>query len=291
MFQLIQAGAVVFLLGFVLVAGVAVDIALLVNLRRSPWNTERGAGRLRVLPWGAVDAAAVMMILVAAQAIGLSAAMCTYQFGLLTEPQAQQLQLVFQTTVFPLVGVLSILAVMRARRVRLPELIGRNGWRGNLRLGGVLYLAMLPPVAFYSLLYLWILQFFGYDVGRQSVVLILLDPEQPLWLRVQLIFLAVTLIPAIEEFIFRGIALPALMKRMSTVPAVCVISLLFAALHFHLPSMVPLFVVAFALSMAYIYSGSLIVPVTMHALFNAVNLGSLLLLRDVPEELLKLQGI
>ena len=43
-------------------------------------------------------------------------------------------------------------------------------------------------------------------------------------------------------------------------------------LHLHLPSLLPLFLLACVLTLAYELSGSLLVPMAMHALFNAITL-------------------
>jgi membrane protease YdiL (CAAX protease family) len=40
----------------------------------------------------------------------------------------------------------------------------------------------------------------------------------------------------------------------------------------HLPSLLPLFVLSMWLCLGYAYGGSIVVPVVMHMLFNAVNL-------------------
>jgi membrane protease YdiL (CAAX protease family) len=58
-----------------------------------------------------------------------------------------------------------------------------------------------------------------------------------------------------------------------------VISLLFAAIHFHLPSLIPLLIIASGFSLAYLYTKSLWVPIIMHGLFNGVNLALLLVMR------------
>jgi membrane protease YdiL (CAAX protease family) len=42
--------------------------------------------------------------------------------------------------------------------------------------------------------------------------------------------------------------------------------------------MMPLFVIAVAFSLAYIYSGSIVVPMVMHGLFNGVNVAMLMIL-------------
>ncbi len=59
---------------------------------------------------------------------------------------------------------------------------------------------------------------------------------------------------------------------MSPAVAIIVVSMLFALIHAHLPALVPLFIVAVGCNLAYIHSESLIVPITMHALFNGINL-------------------
>ena len=59
--------------------------------------------------------------------------------------------------------------------------------------------------------------------------------------------------------------------------AVVVSSLFFAAIHQHLPSMAPLFILAVVLAMLYIYSGSLWASIVLHAVFNGVSICILLL--------------
>ena len=49
-------------------------------------------------------------------------------------------------------------------------------------------------------------------------------------------------------------------------------SLLFAAVHAHLPSFAPLFVLGSCFTIAYEWSGTILVSMTMHALFNAASL-------------------
>ncbi|MBI2438138.1 MAG: CPBP family intramembrane metalloprotease, partial [Lentisphaerae bacterium] len=98
-----------------------------------------------------------------------------------------------------------------------------------------------------------------------------------LWTLAALLGLAMIVAPVAEEALFRGMLLPLIMKRLGAGPAVLLSSALFALVHFHLPSFFPLFVLAAGLGLAYIYTGSLLVPIVMHALFNGMNLGLLLL--------------
>ena len=52
-------------------------------------------------------------------------------------------------------------------------------------------------------------------------------------------------------------------------------ALLFAAVHAHLPSFAPLFVLGACFTIAYEWSGSILVSMTMHAFFNALTLTAL----------------
>lgn len=148
----------------------------------------------------------------------------------------------------------------------------------NLGQGLLGYFAMVPLFLFMSALYHYALRAVGYDVNLQEVARLITD--EPSWVaRAYLHLVAVVVAPAVEEILFRGIGLPFLVRRVGVGPAVFVISLLFALIHFHVPSVVPLFVVSLALCVAYVHSGSLLVPIVMHALFNGVNLWMLGVLR------------
>ncbi len=144
-------------------------------------------------------------------------------------------------------------------------------------LGSLFYLAMLPILVFSSIIYQGILSANGYPPSLQEVAL-LLTGNQPLWVRLYMVFLAVILAPAFEECLFRGIALPLLARRLGVGPAILASSAIFALIHVHLPSFIPLCVVASAFSLAYLYTRSLWVPIVMHSLFNGVNVALLILI-------------
>ncbi len=86
----------------------------------------------------------------------------------------------------------------------------------------------------------------------------------------------------------RGVFLPVFpVWRGETIlwPRVGVVAsaLLFAAVHAHLPSFAPLFVLGICFTIAYEWSGSLLVSMTMHALFNALALTALAFPEVVPQ--------
>ncbi len=87
----------------------------------------------------------------------------------------------------------------------------------------------------------------------------------------------VILAPVCEEFLFRGFFY-GVAKRYAGAPlSGFLTAALFAAFHASLTSLPGLFVLAVALTLAYERTGSLAVPITMHALFNAMSLGLLYL--------------
>jgi CAAX protease family protein len=90
--------------------------------------------------------------------------------------------------------------------------------------------------------------------------------------RVPLIILAVVIAPISEEFVFRGFLYGVLKRYAGGLSALFFSGLLFALIHMHIPSLLPLFLLACVLTFAYELSGSLLVPMAMHALFNTLTL-------------------
>jgi membrane protease YdiL (CAAX protease family) len=98
---------------------------------------------------------------------------------------------------------------------------------------------------------------------------------------VSTIFLGVVLAPVAEEVIFRGY-LHGVTKRYAGVFAATVFnSALFAAIHLDHGALPALFVLAVCLTVAYEATGSLLVSISMHALFNLITF--ILLIMTTPE--------
>ena len=90
--------------------------------------------------------------------------------------------------------------------------------------------------------------------------------------RIPIILLAVVIAPVAEELTFRGYIYPVIKRYFGAVPALLFSGILFALIHLNLASFFPLLVLALVFSVAYELSGSLLVPMTMHATFNALSL-------------------
>jgi hypothetical protein len=92
-------------------------------------------------------------------------------------------------------------------------------------------------------------------------------------------FQAVLLSPAIEEFFFRGFLLTFLKNYTSTWLAITLSAGVFAFAHLNLGAALPLWFLGIVLGIAYEHTGSLLVPISIHACFNLATGLSLLITR------------
>ena len=112
---------------------------------------------------------------------------------------------------------------------------------------------------------------FGSGSSKQEIV-DLFNTSQTIGQRVMIIVLAVVVAPISEEFVFRFFIYGVVRRYFGIAVGLVFNSLLFAAAHIHLPSAVPLFVLGSCFTLAYEWSGSILVCMAMHALFNSVQL-------------------
>ncbi len=147
--------------------------------------------------------------------------------------------------------------------------LSRTTARAALRTGVHLGLAMLPPVLLVAWLAENLLQGLGFPAARQNVFDTLANPALGTAARLLLILLAVILAPIAEEAVFRGVLFPTVLRRCRLPVALLLTNALFALLHLHLPSFLPLLAVGACLSLGMTVTGSLLTPIAMHAIFNA----------------------
>jgi membrane protease YdiL (CAAX protease family) len=79
---------------------------------------------------------------------------------------------------------------------------------------------------------------------------------------------AVLIAPMIEELFFRGFLLTYLKTYVTTWPAIVISAALFAVAHQNLDSVLPLWVLGIVLGVAYEHTGSILLPMGIHACFN-----------------------
>ena len=166
------------------------------------------------------------------------------------------------------------------RLVDLPHALGitATGRRRGAMFGVFAYLAILPPLTLVFAVYAQVARLLGRQPTLQPVAELLNTTRSGL-VAVLIVLFAVVVAPLFEEVYFRGFAYPALKQRWGPGRALALVSALFALVHFHEPSLVPLFTLALGLGLSYELSGSLWAPITMHALFNMTNVATLLYLR------------
>lgn len=168
---------------------------------------------------------------------------------------------------------LFVAAFLTVRRRDLTFLAGfsKLGFRRVFITGGILLFAAYPLIVLADLLTQRVL---GTSSSRQTIVELFTD-SQTLQQRVLVIILAIAIAPLVEEFIFRFFLYGVVKRYFGRLAGLAANSILFAAVHAHAPSAAPLFVLGACFTIAYEWSGSILVPMTMHALFNSFTLVAL----------------
>ncbi len=115
---------------------------------------------------------------------------------------------------------------------------------------------------------------FGGGSSKQNIVEFF-SGSRTIEQRIIIIVFAVAVAPVIEEFLFRFFLYNVFKRYFGRVLGVTFSALLFAAAHAHFPSFVPLFVLGSCFAIAYEWSGSILVAMTMHSLFNSLTLTAL----------------
>jgi membrane protease YdiL (CAAX protease family) len=143
-----------------------------------------------------------------------------------------------------------------------------------VRRGGLLLLAALPMIILCNAA---MNQALGDQAEPQEIVQYFSHAARhSQWLRVlATVTMAVVIAPMEEEFLFRGYIYGVLRRHLGVVPALLLNAALFSAIHLNLPALPALFVLALCLTLAYESTGSLLVPMVMHSMFNATMLGAI----------------
>jgi hypothetical protein len=117
-------------------------------------------------------------------------------------------------------------------------------------------------------------RFIGGEPSTQPIIE-LFNESATIQQRVLMIVLAVAVAPLVEEFVFRFFLYGVVKQYLGRFAGLITNSILFAAAHGHAPSAAPLFVLGACFTLAYEWSGSILVAMTMHALFNSLTLTAL----------------
>jgi len=170
-----------------------------------------------------------------------------------------------------LVGLLLfVILFLKLRRFDVSNLAGfsKLTFARATGTGLILLAASWPLIVVASVVTEWR---FGRNASKQQIIESF-DASSDILQRVVIIVLAVVIAPVVEELLFRFFLYGVFRRHIGRVAALVVTAGLFAAVHAHLPSFAPLFVLAACFTIAYEWSGSVLVTMTMHSLFNAAQL-------------------
>ena len=165
--------------------------------------------------------------------------------------------------------VLFIASFLQFRGINVGTLGGfRISFVRALSIGAILLFFAYPLIVLCDTITQW---FFGGGSSKQNIVEFF-SGSRTIEQRSLIIVFAVTIAPVIEEFLFRFFLYGVFKRYFGRLVGITFSALLFAAAHAHFPSFVPLFVLGSCFAIAYEWSGSILVPMTMHSLFNSFTL-------------------
>jgi len=263
-----------------LFVGACVNLALLMSGLLAPAKWGGAIQAVYQRAWPTVEVGRFLLLLIFLHLLGLLV------YGLIPgtdEPGSpfEVIGIFMQSIAFQWAGLALIAASLHRRCLSLSRAFGlraRNILK-DVGKGMLYYLATIPFLIIAGVLWNLLLKYFDIATELQDIIWMVTD-ENGWGVRVYMVFMAIVLAPVFEEVLFRGIALPYLLRKIGTIPALLLVSVFFAAIHVHLPSAVPLFIIATAFGLAYLRTGSLTVPITMHMIFNTVNVIMMFIMRD-----------
>ncbi|HEY2614295.1 MAG TPA: type II CAAX endopeptidase family protein [Chthoniobacterales bacterium] len=178
-----------------------------------------------------------------------------------------------ENAIFSVGVLLFVAAFLRVRGLDLDSLGGfsKMGFWRTAMTGVVLMLAAYPLIFLADV----VTHRFLDGASEKQAIVELFNASNSLEQRILIILLAVTVAPIAEEFLFRFFIYGVVKRYFGRTAALIVSAFLFAAVHTHLPSFGPLFVLGTCFAIAYEWSGSILVPMTMHAFFNSLTLTAL----------------
>jgi len=185
------------------------------------------------------------------------------------------------TAAFSLAVISSLTVLLQVRGFSVISLGGfsRLGFGRTVSTAAVLLFAAYPLLLAADGVSRWLL---GDGSSKQQIIEMFTGSET-LQQRVLIIVLAITIAPLAEEFIFRFFLYGVLKRYLGRGAGLVLNSLLFAAVHVHLPSLGPLFILGGCFTLAYEWSGSILVSMTMHAFFNFLSLSALAFPNLIPQ--------
>lgn len=177
---------------------------------------------------------------------------------------------------------LFLAAFLKFRGFSVTSLAGlaKLGFWRTLLTAGILLFAAYPLVFLADLVTRYGI---GGETTKQGIVELFTD-SQTMQQRSTIIVLAVAIAPMVEEFFFRFLLYGVLRRYIGRFSGLLINAALFAAVHAHIPSAAPLFILGVCFTIAYEWSGSIVVAMMMHSMFNALTLVALAFPELIPQQ-------
>jgi membrane protease YdiL (CAAX protease family) len=167
--------------------------------------------------------------------------------------------------------LLMIAMFLSVRRITLSEVFrfDKMTWPQALRRGLVFFVCAAALFsAAGSLVYWW----WNIDRTPNQQEFISLFEQSTSAQRMALVVVSVIVAPVAEEVVFRGYLYGVTKRVFGGVPALAITGIVFAVSHNNIPSVLPIFIFACCLTIAYETTGNLGISMAIHAGCNAVNL-------------------
>lgn len=232
--------------------------------RRNPPDRQERTGTMVSRAWDTIHLGILLLAIVLLYLLASGSGRFFY------EEQLPTARLIIIVSIYALL-VSATGAINRKRGVTWEEGFGMgSGQLKLLRFSPMLYLAAIPFLMLATQGYHWLLyHWFGAELTMQDAAQAI--SEERSWLETGYILAAIVVAPIYEELIFRGILFPYISKHIGVTGGVLAVSILFGLIHFHVPSILPLFLLSVVLCLAYWRTGSLWVSIGIHAIFNAIG--------------------
>jgi len=235
---------------------------------RNPLNNWNRRGNVWTAPFGIGDVLAIAALLV-------SLVFLTGRNSTPTEPPTTVNALTVVSGAMFLLGMAGIVSFILHRRGHdLVEVFGLDRMRTKtLVLHSLLWTAAGTALVYLVAHYLWlpILENLGIENAEEQEMVRMLRDSGDAALRIAIALSAVVIAPVAEEVLFRGYLYPSVKAYSGGILAAVVSAGVFTAVHFNLVGLLPLFLFGLLLAAAYEATGSLWLPISIHALFNATT--------------------
>ena len=142
-------------------------------------------------------------------------------------------------------------------------------WKAQMGYGLLAYVAMIPPLVISLIAVAVVMKLFQAEPEPQEVVQVFLRQGAEPFL-IGLTFFVALAGPVMEEIFFRGFLYAGFRSRFGAPAGALMSAVVFAALHLHAPAFFPILLLGLFLAYLYEVSGSLVAPVTVHIVHNAV---------------------